>query len=200
LPLAAEYEMAIAGGDTNSWNGPLVISVTAVGECQEERELRRSGALPGDAILVTGEFGGSILGKHFDFTPRVHEARWLVEHAEVHAAIDVSDGLSLDLSRLATASGCGALVELDRIPIAPAASDLAQSRDDGVTALDHALGDGEDFELLLAVPPEQAEELARSQPLGVPLTRIGTFVAEPGLWAQQADGKRAPLAPRGYEH
>jgi thiamine-monophosphate kinase len=200
LPLAAEFQLTIAGGDTNSWDGPLVINVTAIGECQENRELRRGGALPGEAILVTGDFGGSLLGKQFDFTPRVREARWLVEHCQIHAALDVSDGLSLDLSRLASASGCGAALDLGGIPIAAAAHVFPDSRKDGRTALDHALSDGEDFELILAVPPEQAEELLRSQPLEVPLTKIGTFVTEPGLWSQQADGTRVPLVPRGYEH
>lgn len=200
LPLAAEFELAIAGGDTNSWDGPLVINVTAIGECEENRELRRDGALPGDAILVTGEFGGSLLGKQFDFTPRVREARWLVEHCQIHAAMDVSDGLSLDLSRLASASGCGAALDLGCIPISASARVFADSRKDGRTALDHALSDGEDFELILAAPPKQAEELVRSQPLGVPLMRIGTFVAETGLWSQQPDGKRIPLSPDGYEH
>ena len=81
LPLAAELDCPIAGGDTNSWDGPLVISVTALGEVPPERRWRRSGARPGDAILVTGEFGGSILRKQFDFTPRVREALWLAENA-----------------------------------------------------------------------------------------------------------------------
>jgi thiamine-monophosphate kinase len=114
--------------------------------------------------------------------------------------MDVSDGLTLDLSRLAGASGCGAAIELSRVPVAAAARAFADKQNDGRTALDHALSDGEDFELILAVPPEQAEELLRSQPLEVPLTKIGTFVAEPGLWSQQADGTRVPLVPRGYEH
>src|SRR5688572_5945124 len=101
LSTAAQYSVAIAGGDTNSWDGPLVISVAALGEVQPGREWRRSGARPGDLILVTGSFGGSILGHHLSFRPLVEEALWLADHLEVHAAIDVSDGLSLDLARLA---------------------------------------------------------------------------------------------------
>jgi thiamine-monophosphate kinase len=140
LPLAAQFDCAIAGGDVNSWSGPLAISVTALGEVQPGREWRRSGARPGDQILVTGSFGGSILGKQFTFTPRVSEALWLAEHLEVHAAIDVSDGLSLDLSRLAEASGVGACLDPDRVPISEAARQLSGS--DGRSPLDHALGDG----------------------------------------------------------
>ncbi|MFN0017892.1 MAG: thiamine-phosphate kinase [Pirellulaceae bacterium] len=200
LPLAAEFETAIAGGDTNSWNGPLVISITAIGEVIPGKEWRRSGARPGDEILVTGSFGGSILGKHFDFTPRVREALLLAERYEIHAAMDVSDGLSLDLSRMCEASGCGALLDLKQVPIAPAAIELAQQKQDGITPLDHALADGEDFELILAVAPENATKLLAAQPLGVPLTRIGCFVKAPGLWQETTEGTRQPLVPRGYEH
>lgn len=200
LPLAAEFDCPLAGGDTNSWDGPLVISITALGEVPPERRWRRSGARPGDAILVTGRFGGSILARQFDFQPRVAEALWLAENATIHAAIDISDGLSLDLSRVCEASGCGAVLNLDRIPIADAAFELSKQRDNATTPLDHALSDGEDFELILAVPSDEAVELVARQPLDVPLTQIGYFLAEPGLFVIAADGTRQPLVPRGYEH
>ena len=195
--LAAEYETAIAGGDTNSWDGPLVINVTLIGEVQAERAWLRGGAKPGDKILVTGDFGGSILGKHLTFAPRLKAAAWLSEHAEIHAAMDVSDGLSLDLARLLTESRCGAEMDLDRVPISEAARQLAQNT--GKSPLEHALGDGEDFELILAVPPSEAERLLAIQPLDTRLTCIGEFVEEPGLWATSQGGRRA-LAPQGYEH
>jgi thiamine-monophosphate kinase len=147
-----------------------------------------------------GEFGGSIQGRQFDFTPRVQEALWLADHATIHAAIDVSDGLSLDLLRICEASGCGAEIELASVPIAAAARELANRSGDGSTALGHALSDGEDFELILAVPLNVATKLLSEQPFGVRLTRIGSFVAEAGLFAIRADGKREPLTPRGYEH
>jgi thiamine-monophosphate kinase len=200
LPLAAELDCPISGGDTNSWDGPLVISITALGEVPPERRWRRSGAHPGDVILVTGSFGGSLLGKQFDFRPRVKEALWLAENAEIHAAIDVSDGLSLDLARLCEASACGAVLDLDSIPIARAATELALAQNDGSTPLDHALGDGEDFELILAVPLETARQLLSDQPLTTPLTMIGDFIAEPGLHALGKELKFQPLTPRGYEH
>jgi thiamine-monophosphate kinase len=198
LPLTAEFDCPIAGGDTNSWDGPLVISVTALGEVPHDRRWLRSGARPGDAILVTGEFGGSILGRQFDFQPRVKEALWLAEHSNVHAAIDVSDGLSLDVSRICDASDCGAEIDLRRIPVSAAAEELA--RQDGTIPLNQALGDGEDFELILAVSQSEADKLLAQQPLGVRLTQIGHFTAEPGLFAPANDGTREPLAPRGYEH
>jgi thiamine-monophosphate kinase len=200
LPLAQEFCVALAGGDTNSWDGPLAISVTAFGETHAKGPLLRSGAKPGDRILVTGEFGGSILGKHFDFIPRVAEAIKLHERFTLHAGIDVSDGLSLDLSRMTEASGCGAELLLDKIPIAQAARELADQRGDGVSPLTHALADGEDFELILAVPPSEAERILRDTSLGVKVTDIGQFVAESGLWRIAAGQSRATLSPRGYEH
>jgi thiamine-monophosphate kinase len=200
LPLAEQFDCPIAGGDTNSWDGPLVISVTALGEVPSDRRWRRSGAQPGDTILVTGSFGGSILGNHFDFAPRVVEALWLAENAKIHAAIDVSDGLSLDLARLCEASGCGAAIDLAGIPVSPAASELARQKNDGSTPLDHALADGEDFELILAVPVETAKTLLSHQPIASPLSMIGSFIAQPGLQALGQDLKFNPLPPRGYEH
>jgi len=200
LPLAEQHHLAIAGGDTNSWDGPLVLSITLVGQPTGRGPLRRDGARPGDRILVTGQFGGSILGRHFDFPPRVDEAITLHDRYELHAGIDVSDGLSLDLSRLATESGCGAVIQLSSVPVADDAHRLADQRADGVTALDHALGDGEDFELVLAVAPEEAKRILACQPLDVEITDVGRFVAEPGLWQIDADGQTKPLAPRGYLH
>jgi thiamine-monophosphate kinase len=198
LPLAAEFGIAIAGGDTNVWDGPLAISITAIGEVTERGALLRGGARPGDAILVTGRLGGSLLGRHFRFTPRVREALLLNERYALHAGIDVSDGLSLDLSRLAQESGCGAVLELEAVPIHDDAYRIAAGG--GATPCEHALGDGEDFELILAVAPEEATRLLADQPLNVPLSRIGSFIAEPGLYRAEADGRRRPLAPRGYEH
>lgn len=199
LPLAEKYDVAIAGGDTNTWDGGLVISVTLLGTPGPAGPLTRRGAQPGDEILVTGEFGGSLLGRHFDFEPRVAEARELMSRYPLHAGIDVSDGLSLDLARLAGESGCGAVVDLGSIPVAAAARTISEQQADGRTPLDHALGDGEDFELILAVPSDAARRLLAEQPLAVPVTRIGQFIAEPGLWHTAAEGRR-PLAARGYEH
>ena len=86
------------------------------------------------------------------------------------------------------------------VPVAEDARRLAANLADGSTPLDHALGDGEDFELILAVPPDDAARMLAEQPLGVPLARIGQFVAEPGLWQADGRGGRTALVPRGYEH
>ncbi|MBA4018252.1 MAG: thiamine-monophosphate kinase [Pirellula sp.] len=204
LPLAEEFGAAIAGGDTNAWDGPLVISITALGRTTSRGPLLRSGAKAGDAVVVTGELGGSILGKHFDFTPRVREAIALASRYEIHAAMDISDGLLLDLSRLCAESGCGAELELSAIPIAAAAYQLAELQADSCSALDHAVADGEDFELLLALAANDAANAERDQPLlaehGVRLTPIGRFISEAGIWSVDAAGVREKLEPRGYQH
>ncbi|MEN6450398.1 MAG: thiamine-phosphate kinase [Thermoguttaceae bacterium] len=200
LPLAENYGLAIAGGDTNSWDGPLAVSITLIGAVTERGPLRRGGARPGDRILVTGSLGGSILGRHLDFEPRVAEALSLHARYELDAGTDISDGLSLDLSHILEESDCGAVIRGDAVPVSDAARCLAQQPGDGRTPLEHALGDGEDFELVLAAPPDAAREMLADQPLGVPLTDIGEFVAERGLWIAGDDGIRRPLEPRGWEH
>ena len=200
LPLAEKYDLAIAGGDTNSWDGPLAVSVTLIGKATERGPLRRDGARAGDRIVVTGSFGGSILGRQFEFEPRVHEALLLAERYELHAGIDVSDGLSIDLAHLVEHGGCGAVLHTDAVPIHVDAQRLAERRADGSTALDHALGDGEDFELILAVAADDARRMLSEQPLEVPLAAIGEFVAEPGLWQLDRKGVRTRLTPQGWEH
>jgi thiamine-monophosphate kinase len=200
LPLAERYNVAIAGGDVNAWDGPLALSLTLLGQVTPRGPLLRSGARPGDQILVTGEFGGSILGRHFDFEPRIAEALLLNDRYQLHAGIDASDGLAADLGHVAAESGCGALVRTDAMPISEDARRLAAGRGDGVTPLEHALGDGEDFELILAVPPEEARRILAEQPLAVPLNAIGEFTAQPGLWQQTGGGEPTPLAARGWQH
>ncbi len=192
---ADEFDTAVVGGDTNSWDGPLVISVTVLGEPTGGGPVTRAGARPGDWLLVTGPLGGSILGKHLDFTPRVHEAQRLHAAATLHAMIDVSDGLAADVHHICAESGCGAVLRSEAIPI----SEAAQRMTDGVAPLDHALGDGEDFELVCAVAPEDGRRLIQTQPIpGVTLVHIGACV-EAGLWLEEG-GHRTPLLPRGYVH
>jgi thiamine-monophosphate kinase len=199
LPLAEKYKVAIAGGDTNVWDGPLVITTTVLGATGKQGPLRRNGARPGDRILVTGAFGGSILGRHFDFEPRVEQISLLSTMYELHAGMDVSDGLALDLSRLAAESRVGAIVDTDCVPIHEDANRLSER--DGRTPLEHALGDGEDFELLLAVEPKVANRMSAWLEGTVPrLTDIGEFTAEPGLWQRGVDGVVRPLTPTGWEH
>ncbi|MCS6850110.1 MAG: thiamine-phosphate kinase [Gemmataceae bacterium] len=193
--VADQFDTALVGGDTNSWDGPLVVAVTVLGEPTGRGPVRRGGAQPGDWLLVTGGLGGSIRGKHLDFTPRVREAQQLHALVELHAMIDISDGLARDLHHICVESGCGAVLEAEAIPIAAAVGQLANGR----SPLDHALSDGEDFELVFAVSPTDGQRLLATQPVpGIQLTRIGECVAE-GFWLEQG-GQRRPLTPAGYEH
>lgn len=194
--LAAKYQVSIAGGDTNVWNGPLCIQLTAIGKVPKGTGWLRSGASPGDEIVVTGSLGGSILGKHLTFEPRLEMAAVLQRLGVVSAATDISDGLGMDLLNMTVASKCGAEVCLDQIPISNEARSYAEST--GKSSLEHAIGDGEDFELLLAIPKSQIENLPKEIE-GIPLTRIGTFVSRTGLWSRDKSGVRQ-LPPRGYVH
>ncbi|MBR2586034.1 MAG: thiamine-monophosphate kinase [Thermoguttaceae bacterium] len=163
LPILRAYRTSLAGGDTNSWPGKLAVSVTAFGYVPAKKAFLRTGARPGDRILVTGALGGSIHRRQFTFCPRVPEALFLRERGIVRAAMDISDGLLLDLSRLANASNVGFRLDLENIPI-HGDVDLfppAEKR----SPLEHALGDGEDFELILAVSPDDAAGLLAEQPL-----------------------------------
>ena len=199
--LAAEFDVAIAGGDTNVWNGPLVINVTLVASCPKGQALRRSGAKPGDVLLVTGSLGGSLHGKHLTFQPRVREALALRDACPLHAGCDLSDGLALDLWRITQASGCGAVLDSRQIPISLEAHlPAANGQPTADSPLQRALSDGEDFELLLAVDPRDADRILSQPPITIPLSRVGYCMSESGLWMLDAQGHRQPLEPRGYEH
>src|SRR5262249_34776856 len=106
----AASDTALVSGDTNSWDGPLAISVAVIGEATGRGPVRRSGARPGDWLFVTGPLGGSIRGHHLDFTPRVREALQLHAAIELHAMIDISDGLAADLGHICDESRCGAVL------------------------------------------------------------------------------------------
>jgi len=195
-PLIDRYNLILAGGDTNTWDGGLVISITVIGCVPEWGVFRRSSGKAGDRIFVTGKLGGSILHHQFHFEPRINEALHLNEHYEIHAAMDISDGLTLDLHRLATESRLGATLYESAIPIAEDAVKLSQQS--GRSPLEHALSDGEDFELLFTVSPQEAEKLLAAQPFA--LYEIGELTAESGLRIVAADGVTKPLLPSGFEH
>ncbi len=171
----------LAGGETSSVppSSAAVISIAATGSVMREHLVLRSTAKPGDLLFVTGRLGGSIQGKHLDFTPRLREAAWLVEHFKPSAMMDLSDGLAKDLPRMAASSGCGFSIEMEKLPLS-----------EGCTAA-QAIGDGEDFELLFAISETSALHLVETWPFPeLPLTRIGRMV-------EAVDG--ASLAG-GWEH
>ncbi len=197
--MAREFGISLVGGDTNAWDGPLVVSVTLLGEATARGPVLRAGARADDVILVTGPLGGSRLGRHLDPRPRVAEALALRAAADLHAMIDLSDGLASDLPHILVESGgLGAVLDSGAIPIHPDAQTL--SARDGIPPLDHALGDGEDFELCLTVSPDVADRLLSAPPPGVRLHRVGTIDGGPGLRLRHADGSVAPCRVSGFDH
>jgi thiamine-monophosphate kinase len=192
---ADRFNVAIIGGDTNSSRSGVVVSVTVLGEPHPKGVVKRSGAKVGDALMVTGKLGYSRLGKHLSFTPRIAEARRLHECCRLTAMMDLSDGLGGDVFHLTGESGVGAVIHADAIPI-------ADGPHDDRSPLQHALSDGEDFELLFATPPEDAERLLIDQPLadiGVSLSRIGAVTRELGVRLRHGDAE-TPLEPSGFVH
>jgi len=196
--MAEEFCCPIVGGDTTSWPGRLAIDVTMLGEPMTPRgAILRSGGRPGDLIYVSGPLGGSILGRHLTFMPQLKLARRLVSEPALSAMMDISDGLAMDLGRLCQASRCDA--ELDEQQLERAISDDAREleRRDGKPAMQHALSDGEDFELLVV----GGSALGESCPELIPVGRLvspGETVGR--LWLVRTDGTREPIEPRGYEH
>lgn len=190
----------VVGGDVATWDGKLILTLTIVGRSAEVAPITRSGARAGDRIFVTGALGGSILGRHMDFEPRVMEARTLARTGFITSMIDISDGLSRDLGHICDASRVGATIDLARVPIHQDAQDLRGDR----TPLEHALHDGEDHELLFTCSTSAEALLERvlaEQTGDVPdLIEIGTITAEPGIFVRDAAGRRDSLQPRGWEH
>lgn len=192
--------MDLVGGDlTAIGSGPTMLSVTVFGEAPRgKRPIRRSGARPGDLIGVTGRLGGSILGRHLRVRPRIREALALQEALTLHAMIDVSDGFAADLSHVLDESGVGARIDAARIPVHPDAKRLA--RRTGRPPLAHALGDGEDHELLFAFSaPDEARLPARVA--GCAVTVVGRILPRrEGRWMELPDKSSARLCPSGFSH
>jgi thiamine-monophosphate kinase len=197
--LAERFGVSLAGGDTNAWDGPLVISVTLLGETTASGPVTRSGARAGDAIFVTGPVGGSLLGRHMRPWPRVAEALELQRTSSLHAMIDISDGLAGDLGHVLDESGrVGATLDATAIPIHADAHTI--SGRDGRSALEHALNDGEDFELCFMVGPEDAERLESHAFGGFRPVRIGRIDERPGLRLRMHDGRVENIVARGFDH
>jgi thiamine-monophosphate kinase len=156
----------------------------------------------GDAVFVTGELGGSIEGHHLDFEPRLTEARWLAEHFDIHAMIDLSDGLAGDLQHILKASQVpGGEILAPALPIRHAARLRARSGDMAKPAVVAALTDGEDFELVLTVAPADAVRLLDGWKARFPETRltcVGRLNNRPGLFLRDERGLK-PLG-HGFQH
>ena len=181
---ASAYGAIICGGETSSVpeGSAAVISVAGTGWVEKARCVTRSGGKAGDRIMVTGKLGGSIRGKHLSFTPRLDEARWLTEHFRIRSMMDLSDGLGRDLARLAAASGCGYRIDQQSLP-----------RNRGCS-IAQALGDGEDYELLLTASARTAGKLSEAwskQFPGLALSVVGELTP---------DMSGAGLEGSGWQH
>ncbi len=192
---ADKYDCPLVGGDITSWKdaGRLVVCVSMLSKPGDKPPVRRGGAQAGDVICVTGSLGGSGLRKHLDFEPRVKEALEMARIADLHAMMDISDGLSTDLNRICCQSGVGAVIEASAVPI----SDDAKLRTDPLAA---ALNEGEDFELLFTLASDQWDKLRLQWREPLPLTAVGRITDGGGMKIRMPDGNVVDLAPGGYEH
>src|SRR5438874_2116342 len=180
---AARFKVNIVGGETSSTPGPFVISVSVVGLVEKDRWVSRRGGKVGDDLFVTGTLGGAIKRKHLQFVPRITESRWLTKNFSIHAMMDLSDGLGIDLPRLARASKVGFTIEIESLPLTR-----------GVK-INEAISEGEDYELLFAISPRDSARLQkgwhRKFPK-LPLTRIGCLNPHSAI--------RNPQLKGGYVH
>ncbi|MGH7633343.1 MAG: thiamine-phosphate kinase [Gemmatimonadaceae bacterium] len=208
--LAREHEVALVGGDTTQ--GPLGITVSAFGFVPEGRALLRSGARVGDAVFVTGTLGDAagalklmrdsesrvpseLLARLDRPEPRIGAG--LALRGIASACIDISDGLLADLGHVCAASGIGAEIEIDALPLSTAmrrafAPDPCRA---------FALGGGDDYELCFTAHATDARRVADAfSQLDCGVTRIGRIVAEPGVWVLDANGSRVETPRRGWQH
>ncbi len=200
----AGYGCPLIGGDIAIGRGPLVITVTVFAETAGVEPVLRKGAIPDDVIYVTGDLGGSmeeVDGRlhHLDFTPRLDLARSLASDTRLrpHCMIDVSDGLAKDLLNLGRASGVNMRIDSQRLPTSTAC--LAAADRSGLPAWQHAVGDGEDYELLFTA----SEGLIPGELVGVRITPIGMVLDrsdKPCACIRLPDDSIESLDEYGWEH
>jgi thiamine-monophosphate kinase len=219
LEVCDRYGAEIVGGDTVGSPQGLVVSIALTGAADRDHIVTRSGAVAGDAIVVTGELGGSEAGlralidglpdegavgtakrRHLWPEARVAEARALLEVATPHAMIDVSDGLSSDAWHIAEESEVGISLDAESIPLAPCAIEVAERL--RVDPLELALTSGEEFELLATLPEGEVDRATEhvEAVTGTPVTRIGVVTSKSeGCLLVGSDGT-TNLERTGYEH
>jgi thiamine-monophosphate kinase len=217
MALAAAHGVTLLGGNVTRSPGPLLVDVTAIGTVRRRRVLTRAGAKPGDEVWVSGEIGSAAAGLQslsagtpgrpamagceaafLEPEPRVRLGVVLGRNRAASSCVDLSDGLADGLHQLAAASGVGMAVDAAAIPLADTARGWFDGRGcDPVTA---ALAGGDDYELLFTVRPRERRRLeaVRRQARGVPVTKIGAVVREPGVVL--ARGGVSEPVPSGYMH
>lgn len=220
LEAARKYGAEIVGGDVVSSGSDLIVSIAMLGVVDPSRVVTRRGAVPGDALVVTGALGGSEAGLaalraglpldgpvaetvrcHLAPLPRIAEAQAVIDVATPHAMIDVSDGLSTDVRHVAGESGVGVLLREGALPVsAPAAAVAAEL---GLDRTSLALASGEEFELVVALPPSEVERTVEHvlAVTGTALTHIGEVTEQgSGCMLEREDGTIESLGRSGYEH
>jgi len=212
--IAKAYSVDIVGGDTVS-SPHLIINIALLGEVEAENVVLRSGAQTGDALVVTGDLGGSEAGlailkhglpvegteKHLMPTPRVREGRLLAKSGHVTSMIDISDGLASEVHHICEASGTGARLYVRNIPISDNVHRVAEHI--GKKSHDFALYGGEDYELLFTCQPDKVSLLAEDilKDCGTPLTTVGQIMEmSHSITMEDTSGRIVPLEPRGYDH
>jgi thiamine-monophosphate kinase len=216
------FNCPLLGGDTVSTPGPLTVSITAFGRVPDGRMVHRSGAKPGDHVVVTGTIGDAALGLDVLKRGRVATAlagdaasrdrlirRYRVPEprnalapavrAHAHAAMDVSDGLAGDLAKLCAASGVSAVIDLPAIPLSKAAATALAA---GAVSMADIVSGGDDYELLCAIPPEALEPFMHAaQASGVAASPIGIVMAGPvAPKFLDAMGKELSLTRQSFSH
>ena len=207
----AQFQIALIGGDTT--HGPLSVTLTVFGQAPYEQELRRSGAKPGDVILVSGPLGAAALAvklldakeissadtiemmnKLIHPKPRVDLINFL--RGVATAAIDISDGLSADLNHICEASQVGACLDKEALPIHPLLNKYCEDK-----AVDLALTGGDDYELCFTVPEYKLDAfLFALKKVDLTCYPIGVIEDKPGLRIKMAESRCETLIPQGYLH
>jgi thiamine-monophosphate kinase len=190
-----KFACPLVGGDITCWKNkePFAVNVAMLSRTAGNAPVRRSGAKVGDAICVTGDLGGAIMGKHLNFEPRVKEAIRIAQMVKLNAMIDLSDGLSSDLNRICRASGVGAVINAEQIP-------LSQQAREAEEPLSSALNDGEDFELLFTLSLQECQKLLSEWKGPLPITQIGTITDTKKMQIKMPDGRLCDLQAEGYDH
>lgn len=194
------FGCVLIGGDITAWKASqpgqqMVINSAIISVPCGVAPVQRSGAKAGDVVCVTGSLGGSLAGRHATFVPRVNEAIRIAESVTVNSMMDISDGLSTDLNRICKASGVGALLHAESIPVSP---EIKESDFD--KRIDAAMNDGEDFELLFTLARSEYDKLRAQWDRPVRLSEIGTITGNDKIELELPDGSTREIAPSGFDH
>jgi thiamine-monophosphate kinase len=219
---AGLFGCALLGGDTVSTPGPQMISITAFGRVAAGKMVRRSGAKPGDRVVVSGTIGDAalgleilkgqvsasvpandaasrelLIGRYRVPQPRNALAAAVLDHAS--AAMDVSDGLAGDLAKLCAASGVSAVIQAASVPLSAPAKALVES---GAVGMEAVISGGDDYEILCTIPANQFETFAwKAERAGVAITAIGTILAGPPVPTfVDGEGREVSLQRLSYSH